>query len=73
LLPSVFAVPKWDPLSNYPSSTVYPARSFSVSGFFVLERTVAQMYLSNVLDGLLIDLGYHWADVSAVFDGFLLT
>ena len=25
-LPSVFAVPRWNPLSNYPSSLVYPAR-----------------------------------------------
>ena len=39
---------------------VYPARRFSVSGFFVFERTVAHMYSSNILDGLIIDLGYHW-------------
>jgi len=46
---------------------------FSVSGFFILERTVAQMYSSNALNGLTIGLGYHWTDISAICDNFPLT
>ena len=46
---------------------------FNVAGFSILERPMAQMYSSNALNGLIIDLGYHWADVSAIYDGFLLT
>ena len=34
---------------------------------------MAQIYASNVLNGLVIDLGYHWTDISAVYDGFLLS
>ena len=45
---------------------------FNVAGFSILERPMAQMYSSNALNGLIIDLGYHWTDVSAVYDGFLL-
>jgi len=45
---------------------------FNVAGFSILERPMAQIYSSNALNGLIIDLGYHWTDVSAVYDGFLL-
>ena len=33
---------------------------------------MAQIYSSNALNGLIIDLGYHWTDVSAVYDGSLI-
>ena len=33
---------------------------------------MASVYSSNALNGPTIDLGYHWTDVSAVCDGFLL-
>jgi len=46
---------------------------FNVAGFSILERPMAQIYSSNALNGLIIDLGYHWTDVSAIYDGFLLT
>jgi len=46
---------------------------FNVAGFSILERPMAQMYSSNALNGLIIDLGYHWTDISAIYDGFLLT
>ena len=45
---------------------------FNVAGFSILERPMAQMYACNALNGLVIDLGYHWTDISAVYDGFLL-
>jgi actin-related protein 9 len=45
---------------------------FNVAGFSILERPMAQIYSSNALSGLIIDLGYHWTDISAVYDGFLL-
>jgi len=47
-------------------------RAFQRFRFLILERTVVSMYSSNALNGLIIDLGYHWTDVSAVCDGFLL-
>ena len=45
---------------------------FNVAGFSILERPMAQIYSSNALNGLIIDLGYHWTDISAVYDGSLL-
>ena len=42
---------------------------FNVAGFSILERPMAQMYACNALNGLVIDLGYHWTDISAVYDG----
>ena len=45
---------------------------FNVAGFSILERPMAQIYASNALNGLVIDLGYHWTDISAIYDGFLL-
>lgn len=45
---------------------------FNVAGFSILERPMAQIYSSNALNGLVIDLGYHWTDVSAIYDGSLL-
>ena len=45
---------------------------FNVAGFSIIERPVAQLYASNALNGLVIDLGYHWTDISAIYDGFLL-
>lgn len=45
---------------------------FNVAGFSILERPMAQMYSCNALNGLVIDLGYYWTDVSAVYDGFLI-
>ena len=45
---------------------------FNVAGFSILERPMAQLYASNALNGLVIDLGYHWTDISAIYDGFLL-
>lgn len=45
---------------------------FNVAGFSILERPMAQLYACNALNGLVIDLGYHWTDVSAIYDGCLL-
>lgn len=45
---------------------------FNVAGFSILERPMAQLYACNALNGLVIDLGYHWTDISAIYDGFLL-
>lgn len=45
---------------------------FNVAGFSILERPMAQLYAVNALNGLVIDLGYHWTDISAIYDGFLL-
>jgi len=44
---------------------------FNVAGFSILERPMAQIYSCNALNGIVIDLGYYWTDVSAVYDGFL--
>ena len=45
---------------------------FNVAGFSILERPMAQLYAANALNGLVIDLGYHWTDISAIYDGVLL-
>jgi len=69
---------RWNLLSNYLSSLIYttfPANASgcsSVPGFSILEQTVAKMY-SDPPDGLIVGLGYHWADVSTACDGFSLT
>ena len=45
-------------------------RHFSVSS---LNEPWPRCNSSNVLNGLIIGLGYHWTDVSAACDGFLST
>ena len=45
---------------------------FNVARFSTLERPTAHVYSLNALNGLGIDLGYHWTDFSAVYDASLL-
>ncbi|KAF8661356.1 hypothetical protein AX16_001451 [Volvariella volvacea WC 439] len=45
---------------------------FNVAGFAVLERPIGQMYASNTLSGVVVDIDWEKTDVTPIYDGFIV-
>ena len=70
--PVQLSIPPVYPASHERTRLMFP-ECLNLAGFSVLERPMAQLYSPNALNGPAIDPGYHWTDVSAICDCFLLT
>jgi actin-related protein 9 len=45
---------------------------FSVAGFSILERPIAQMYATSTLTGVVIDISEDFTDITPILEGFLI-
>jgi len=45
---------------------------FNVAGFGVVERPVVQMYATNSLSGVVVDIGDYETDITSIYDGFIV-
>ncbi|KZP26634.1 actin-like ATPase domain-containing protein [Athelia psychrophila] len=45
---------------------------FNVAGFSILPRPMAQLYATNTLNGVVVDIGYDRTDVTPIYEGFMV-
>jgi actin-related protein 9 len=45
---------------------------FNVAGFGIVERPVVQMYATNSLSGVVVDIGDYETDITSIYEGFIV-
>ncbi|XP_006462073.1 hypothetical protein AGABI2DRAFT_193380 [Agaricus bisporus var. bisporus H97] len=45
---------------------------FNVPGFGIVERPIVQMYATNSLSGVVVDIGDYETDITSIYDGYIV-